>query len=69
MIEEYQIVIDTDPASLQAKVNDLIKQGWQPHGSLTAYMFVESLANDGISRTNCYPEFCQPMVKKGKVLV
>ena len=31
---EYTIVVGTDPADLKKMVNDFLKYGWEPQGSL-----------------------------------
>lgn len=35
-INQYALVRDNDPERLINEVNILIRQGWQPHGSLVA---------------------------------
>lgn len=50
-ISDYQIVIESDPIGLGAKVDLAIHNGWQPHGSLA------------VNHTSDGAIYAQPMVK------
>jgi len=51
-IDEYQVAVSLSEQGLADKVNDLMKQGWQPWKS-------------GYSINGNQPKYCQPMVKGG----
>ena len=51
---EYKLIISGSPTDLEIIVNDLLKNGWEPHGDLKIIMYMP----------DNYPEYYQPMIKK-----
>lgn len=57
MITEYKIARATEEDKLETEVNELIRTGWEPHGSM---VFVPA---DKTDERGQYDWFMQPMVK------
>ena len=51
---EYKIVSGGSHIDLEVQVNDLLKNGWEPHGSMGYTIFP----------SDNYVEFYQPMIRK-----
>lgn len=51
---EYKIVSSGSHIDIEFQVNELLKSGWEPHGSMGSTVF----PNDN------YVEFYQPMIRK-----
>lgn len=55
---EYKIIVGSSPLDLEIQVNDLLKNGWELHGSMGSSVLSFSFSNEN------FPEYYQPMIRK-----